>query len=92
MSCDDVLNGLYLGEPNLILRLRCNRLNIVVSADIKLLLHGQLKIQPCHQLLSGWARLKQYEATPLSHLMLPIENTLHLQVKSNEGGFNADNE
>lgn len=61
-------------------------------ADIKLRLHRELKIPPCRQLLSGWARMKEYNNTPLSQLGLPRENALLLTVKTNEGGFSAEEE
>ncbi|KAF2904052.1 hypothetical protein ILUMI_02149 [Ignelater luminosus] len=61
-------------------------------ADIKLNLSKELKIAPCRQLLSGWARLVQFETTPLSQLMLPKENTIHLHVKRSGGGFSAEDE
>lgn len=62
------------------------------SADINLRLHRELKIPPCRQLLSGWARMKEYNNTPLSQLMLPKENALLLTVKTNEGGLSAEDE
>lgn len=64
----------------------------IFSADIKLRLHRELKIPPCRQILSGWARMKEYNNTPLSQLMLPRENALLLTVKTNEGGLSAEDE
>ncbi|KAJ8928857.1 hypothetical protein NQ314_018514 [Rhamnusium bicolor] len=60
--------------------------------DLKIRLQRDLKIAPCRQLLSSWARLAQYDNTPFSKLMLPDENSLHLTIKQNEGGFTADDE
>ncbi|KAJ8924534.1 hypothetical protein NQ315_007332 [Exocentrus adspersus] len=60
--------------------------------DLKIRLQRELKISPCRQLLSNWARLSQYEDTPFSKLKLPDENSLHLTLKPNEGGFTADDE
>lgn len=61
-------------------------------ADIKLKLSKELKIAPCRQLLSNWARLPQYENTPLSKLKIPKENTLQLHIKPSDSGFVADDE
>lgn len=36
--------------------------------------------------------MKEYNNTPLSELMLPAENALLLTVKTNEGGFTAEDE
>ncbi|KAJ8943048.1 hypothetical protein NQ318_022592 [Aromia moschata] len=60
--------------------------------DLKMRLYMELRITPCRQLLSSWARLSQYENTPFSKLMLPDENFLHLTVKQNEDGFTAGDE
>ncbi|XP_057654050.1 FAS-associated factor 1 [Diorhabda carinulata] len=60
--------------------------------DLKLRLQREVKVAPCRQLLSNWARLTQYESTPFSQLMLPDVNSLNLTVKSNEGGLTADEE
>nr|WMZ41597.1 FADD protein [Altica viridicyanea] len=60
--------------------------------DLKLKLQREVKVNPCRQLLSSWARLSQYESTPFSKLMLPDENTLHLTVKPSDGGITADAE
>lgn len=65
---------------------------VFLLADIKLRLHRELKIPPCRQLLSGWARMKEYNDTPLSQLGLPPENALLLTIKTNEGGFSAEDE
>lgn len=64
----------------------------VYVADIKMHLHKELKIPPCRQLLSGWARMQNFYDTPFSQLMLPKENALHLTLKPNEGGFSAEDE
>ncbi|XP_018334151.1 FAS-associated factor 1 [Agrilus planipennis] len=61
-------------------------------ADLKIKLHRELKIPPCRQLLSGWARIPQYEKSPFSELMLPDKNTLFLSIKLTEGGLGADEE
>ncbi|KAF5282552.1 hypothetical protein FQA39_LY04959 [Lamprigera yunnana] len=61
-------------------------------ADIKLQLSKELKIPPCRQLLSNWARLTQYENTPLAKLKIPKENTLQLHVKPSDSGFVAEDE
>ncbi|GJQ73488.1 putative FAS-associated factor [Trypoxylus dichotomus] len=59
-------------------------------ADIKIRLHRELKIPPCQQILSGWARMVQYENTPIKHLSLPSENALYLAVKPKDGAVSAD--
>lgn len=64
----------------------------VVSDDLKTRLHQELKISPCRQLLSNWARLPSYENMPFSKLNLPTENKLHLTLKQTEGAFSADEE
>ncbi|KAK5649011.1 hypothetical protein RI129_003903 [Pyrocoelia pectoralis] len=61
-------------------------------ADIKLKLSKELKIAPCRQLLSNWARLPQYENTPLSTLKIPDESTLQLHIKSSDSSFTTDDE
>nr|XP_023019734.1 FAS-associated factor 1 [Leptinotarsa decemlineata] len=60
--------------------------------DLKILLQQEIKVPPCRQLLSSWARIARYENMPLYKLMLPIENSLHVTVKENEGGFQAEEE
>lgn len=60
--------------------------------DLKIRLQRELKIAPCRQLLSNWARLVQYENTPFSKLKLPDENSLQLTIKQNDGSFTADDE
>ncbi|KAG5894965.1 hypothetical protein JTB14_023313 [Gonioctena quinquepunctata] len=60
--------------------------------DLKAMLHREIKVPPCRQLLSGWARMAQYDNTPFVKLMLPTENSLHCSVKENEAGFLADEE
>ncbi|XP_050513741.1 FAS-associated factor 1 [Diabrotica virgifera virgifera] len=60
--------------------------------DLKLKLHREVKVNPCRQLLSSWARLAQYEDTPFSKLMLPGDNSLHLTVKPSDGAFTSDEE
>ncbi|KAJ8978930.1 hypothetical protein NQ317_002991 [Molorchus minor] len=60
--------------------------------DLKLRLYNEVRIPPCKQLLSNWARVSQYENTPFSKLMLPDENFLHLTMKQNEDGFTAGDE
>jgi hypothetical protein len=62
------------------------------TADLKLRLFKELKVSPCRQLLSGWARMSQYENTPFSALQLPQESSLHLTLKPSEGGFTAEDE
>lgn len=56
------------------------------------MIYKELKLAPCRQLLSGWARLPQYENTPLSQLYLPVENAILLTVKNPEGGFSSEEE
>ncbi|CAH1169526.1 unnamed protein product [Phaedon cochleariae] len=58
--------------------------------DLKLRLQREIKVAPCRQVLSNWARLNQYENTPFSKLMIPDDNSLALTIKQNEGGFSAD--
>lgn len=58
--------------------------------DIKIRLHKELKIPPCQQVLSGWARMVQYENTPIKNLSLPSENVLYLAVKPKDGAVSAD--
>ncbi|XP_017775062.1 PREDICTED: FAS-associated factor 1 isoform X2 [Nicrophorus vespilloides] len=58
-------------------------------ADIKRLLNKELKVATCRQLLSGWARMPQYQNTPLSELSLPDMNALHLTVINNQD-FSVD--
>ncbi|CAG9857934.1 unnamed protein product [Phyllotreta striolata] len=60
--------------------------------DLKLRLQREVKVSPCRQLLSSWARLGQFENTQFSKLMLPDENTLHLTLKPGEGGVSAEEE
>lgn len=62
------------------------------SADLKFKLQQEIKVSPCRQLLSNWARLPQYENTPFSKLMLPKGNELQLTIKQNEGGISAEDE
>jgi hypothetical protein len=62
------------------------------TADLKLRLFKELKVSPCRQLLSGWARMSQYENTPFSALQLPQESSLHLTLKPSEGGFTAEDD
>lgn len=62
------------------------------SDDLKLKLQQELKISPCRQLLSSWARLPQYENTPFSKLMCPKDNELQLTIKQNDGGLSAEDE
>lgn len=59
-------------------------------ADIKIRLHRELKIPPCQQILSGWARMVQYENTPIKNLSLPSQNALYLAVKPKDGAVSAD--
>lgn len=57
----------------------------VFLADIKMKIYKEFKVPPCKQLLSGWARIAEYENTPLSKLMLPYRNALMLTTKSIDG-------
>ncbi|XP_022921054.1 FAS-associated factor 1 [Onthophagus taurus] len=59
-------------------------------ADIKARLYRELKIPPCQQLLSGWARHDQFEHVPVKSLMAPNQNALSLTVKPTNGGILAD--
>lgn len=60
-------------------------------ADIKKKLNKEIKVAPCRQLLSGWARLPQYANTPLVELSLPAFNSLQLTV-TNVTGLAQDDE
>lgn len=60
--------------------------------DLKNHLYKEVKVSPCRQLLSGWARMKQYENTPFSKLMIPDENNIQLTIKQNDDGVTADDE
>lgn len=68
------------------------RNDIFLPADLRIKLFNELKISPCRQILSGWARMSQYGNTPFSALQLPQENALHLTVKPSEGGFTSYDE
>ncbi|XP_019876721.1 FAS-associated factor 1 [Aethina tumida] len=59
-------------------------------SDLKLNLQQKLKIPPCRQLLSLWARMSEYEHTSFSKLMVPDENKLTLTLKAGDGGFSAE--
>lgn len=58
---------------------------IIITADIKKKLNKEIKVAPCRQLLSGWARLPQYANTPLVELSLPAFNSLQLTVTNVTG-------
>lgn len=60
--------------------------------DLKNQLFKEVKVTPCRQLLSGWARMAQYEKTPFSKLMLPDENNMQLTIRQNDGVVTSEDE
>lgn len=56
------------------------------------MLHAQTGVPPCQQLVSGWTRLPQTDATVLSSLSLPRENILFLCIPNAADGITADDE
>lgn len=62
------------------------------AGEVKMLLHGHTGVPACQQLLSGWTRLPQNDATTLSSLSLPRENILFLSVPNIADGTTADDE
>lgn len=56
------------------------------------MLHAQLGIAPCQQILSGWTRLPVNETMSLATLSLPRENILFLSTNTSNDGIMADEE
>ncbi|KAL1513565.1 hypothetical protein ABEB36_002962 [Hypothenemus hampei] len=61
-------------------------------SDLKQRLQNELKIAPCRQNLSGWARIESYAKTPFSKLQLPQENDLVLTIKPHVDGVTPEDD